>query len=290
MPDLYGPFDGATWQQSQWYRDAYARELSGVAGEVFTAPGAGDLALTVSGLTVSMGLGRAHVRGAGYERTGTAWTYNTPPNTAAQPRVDRLVLRRDLAARTVTPLVLQGTPAASPAAPAVSQVEDGAWDLSLYSYTVPANSGAPLTNIVDERVPGDLGALRRNRAWSAPPEATLFTNIASGWALSAAFLRRVGPGMCYLDSTWTKTGSALAVPASGDIANVTIATLIAPYRPPATVPTALHSTGRMVSGGLRADGTLVLVAVAPSGDIAVNETIQMCAGFYPLASDNVAPF
>lgn len=156
MPDVYGPFDTATWGQGPWYRDAFARSQSGVFGTSFATPTTGDLPLTVSGLGITLGLGRAHVRGAGYERTGTAWSYTVPANTnATQARIDRLVLRRDLTAKTVAPLVLQGTPAATPAAPAVTQVEDGAWDLPLYSFTVPANSGAPLTNVVDERVPAE---------------------------------------------------------------------------------------------------------------------------------------
>lgn len=153
MPDLSGPFDVATWMQDRWYRDAHARAASGVFGTRFGDPALGDLPLTVAGLTISMGLGRAHVRGAGYERTGTAWSYDVPPNTDPNPRIDRLVLRRDLATGTVAPLVLQGAPAASPVAPALSQVEDGAWDLPLFRFTVPANSGAPLTGIVDERRP-----------------------------------------------------------------------------------------------------------------------------------------
>src|SRR4051794_10118583 len=122
MPDLYGPFTGQTWLQGGWFRDAWARTRSGVFGTTFGTPGAGDLALTVAGLTATIGLGRAHVRGASYERTGTAWSYTAPANTAAQARVDRIVLRRDLTAGTVLPTALQGTPAASPAAPALTQV------------------------------------------------------------------------------------------------------------------------------------------------------------------------
>src|SRR5690349_17721664 len=128
MPDVYGPFTAQTWTQGQWYRDAYARgESSGVYGGPYTAATAGDLALTVSGLTITMGLGRAHVRGAGYERTGTAWSYAVPANTnPTLARIDRLVLRRDLTAGTVTPTFLQGTPAATPAAPALTQSDDPA--------------------------------------------------------------------------------------------------------------------------------------------------------------------
>src|SRR3954464_11379392 len=105
MPDVYGPFDTVTWTQAQWFRHAY-RDLFGVFGSAFGTSSAGELGLTVSGLTVTMGLGRAWLRGAGYERTGTAWSYTCPANTdPANARIDRLVLRRDLAAKTVGPVV-----------------------------------------------------------------------------------------------------------------------------------------------------------------------------------------
>jgi hypothetical protein len=176
MPDVAGPFDGKTWAQAQWFRDAWARSHSGVFGTSFGDPDAGDLRLFVNGLTVSLALGRAHVRGAGYERTGTEWSYTVPANTAAQPRVDRLVLRRDLAGQTVGPIVLQGTPAASPVAPTPTQVENGVWDLPLYRFTVPANSGAPVTGVVDERAPG-----AEPRNWGVVP-GTVLPTIAGGAA------------------------------------------------------------------------------------------------------------
>jgi hypothetical protein len=143
MPDVYGPFDTATWTQSQWYRDAALARPSGVFP--------GELGLTVAGLTVTMGLGRAVVRGAGYERTDTPWSTTLATNTNANPRIDRLVLRRDLAAGTVGPTILQGTPAASPVANTLSENENAVWHLPLHSFRVPGGSGTTLTNITDER-------------------------------------------------------------------------------------------------------------------------------------------
>lgn len=187
MPDVYGPFTAATWEQGGWFRDAWARSPSGIytpRGDGFRAaeldgPGTRDLGLTVAGLTVTMGLGRAHVRGASYERTGTAWSYDVPANTAAQPRRDRLVLRRDLVAGTVLPVVLQGTPAASPVAPALTQVDDGVWELPLYELAVPPNSGAPITVVRDHRAPA-----QSPRYWGYydTPNAALWPTVADGAA------------------------------------------------------------------------------------------------------------
>jgi len=283
MPDVYGPFDGVTWTQAQWYRDAFARELSGVYGSTFTASTAGDLGLTVSGLTVTMALGRAHVRGAGYERTGTAWSTTLATNTNANPRIDRLVLRRDLAAKTVLPVILQGTPAVSPAVPALTQAEDGVWDLPLHRWQTPGGSGTTLTNIVDERVPGDLGAVRRNVAWPALDETSgLVTGIVAGWSLTSMYLRRYGLDLCYCDTLWTRTGAAITVGADGDVANIDLGTLAAAYTPPLNVPMQAHASGGLTQGYMTNAGVVRLTAVAPGRSLATGAQVQLNAGFYPL--------
>lgn len=162
MPDISGPFDGLPWNMAEWYRDAYARTGSGVCGSGGVAASAGDLALTVNGLTVSVGLGRAHVRGAGYERTGTPWSHAVDANTnTTLARRDRIVLRRDLAAKTVTPLRLQGIPAASPLAPPLVEDDNGVCDEPLFSFTVPPNGSTTLTGITDERRWLDPAGVRR---------------------------------------------------------------------------------------------------------------------------------
>jgi hypothetical protein len=234
MPDLAGPFDIATWMQDRWYRDAWARARSGVFGTGFGDPALGELPLTVAGLTVSMGLGRAHVRGAGYERTGTAWSYDVPPNTDPNPRIDRLVLRRNLATSSVVPLVLQGAPAASPVAPALSRVEDGAWDLPLYRFTVPANSGAPLTGVVDERVPGG-----GSRHWgSVPGSPPSIEDAAAMGVLPGDTIHSVGLGAQFewfgqgigvgSSSNWRQTTIAM----TADLAAYQAAAVAADWVPP----------------------------------------------------------
>lgn len=177
MPDTYGPFTGATMGEAAWFRDRGHFEPSGVPGPP-AAVGAGELGLTANGLTLSLGLGRAHVRGAYYERTGTAWTYAVPANTnPTLARIDRVVLRRDLAARTVTPAVLQGTPAATPTPPVLTQVENGVWEEPLHRVTVPAASGTVLTLTDDRRwiMPNPAAPKARAKvlatATAAPPVA-----------------------------------------------------------------------------------------------------------------------
>jgi hypothetical protein len=154
VSEIYGPFDGATWAQAQWYRYAPTWGPSGVIDSPTASASAGGLGLSFSGLTPTLAIGRAWVRGAGYEISGTAKTMTAVPANAnaTLSRRDRIVLRRDLAAGTVTLVLIQGTPLASPTPPALTQVETGQWDMPLFSFLVPPASGSTITGIVDERL------------------------------------------------------------------------------------------------------------------------------------------
>lgn len=152
MAETFGPFDGVPWSQGQWFDFASTWAQSAVIGSPATATTTGELALTANGLTLSLGTGRAWVRGAGY-KNDAAKAITVPANTnASLSRRDRVVLRRDLAAKTVTAILLQGTPAATPAAPSLTQVDAGVWDVPLFSFLVPPSSGTVISGIVDERV------------------------------------------------------------------------------------------------------------------------------------------
>lgn len=143
--DSYGPFDSSTWTMAQWHRHASRWTPSGVYST-------NDLRLTFNGLTAQLSTGRAAVMGAGYERANTSWTGVVTANAnATLARIDRLVLRKDLAAQTVLPVLLQGTPATNPQAPALTQNEASTYDLPLWSFTVPPASSTVMTNVTDER-------------------------------------------------------------------------------------------------------------------------------------------
>jgi len=154
MPDVYGPFStsGNTWSDGEWSRYAPIWAPSGPIGTAAASPTTGDWAFASGGLSVSAGAGRAWVRGFGLTRTGTPPTHTVAANThATWSRRDRLVLRRDLAAGTVTTAVKAGTAAASPVAPSLTQSETGVWEEALFSFLTPPNSGTAITGIVDER-------------------------------------------------------------------------------------------------------------------------------------------
>lgn len=169
--ETFGPFDTLPWaDQTQWYRFGPTWAPSGVIDVPAASPSAGSLGLSFSGLTPTIAAGRAWARGAGYEISGGSKTLTAiAANTnATLSRRDRLVLRRDLSAKTVSIVAVTGTPSSTPTAPTVTQVETGQWDTLLFSFLVPPSSGTTITGIVDERpwIDPDGGSRHQQRLWT----------------------------------------------------------------------------------------------------------------------------
>jgi hypothetical protein len=156
VAEEYFPFDsgpGADSTEARWRRMARTWAPSGVVG----SSGDDAYAATISGLALTIkrraatGVAEAWVDGHMHRLVTADWSATVPANTATNPRVDRIVLRLDSTANTVALARLQGTAAASPVAPALTQVNDGIWEIPLWRFTVPANSSAPLTGLTDDR-------------------------------------------------------------------------------------------------------------------------------------------
>jgi hypothetical protein len=101
-------------------------------------------------LSVTVGAGEANVKGFYYRNTANK-VLTIAANSSGSTRVDRVVLRLNRAANTLTAIVIQGTPGAG--APAYTQVVGGTWDWPVAQVLV-ANGASVLTNanITDERV------------------------------------------------------------------------------------------------------------------------------------------
>lgn len=189
MADVYGPFATAPWSDGEWSRFAPTWAPSGPIGTGAASATTGDWAFANTGLSVSAGTGRAWVRGFGITRTGTPATHTVTANTHASfSRRDRLVLRRDLAAGTVTTAVKAGTAASSPTVPSLTQVEAGVWEEALFSFLVPPNSGTTITGVIDER------------RWVSPD--------GGGWLDQSASTLRLSSTV---DASETSTGHGLQI-------------------------------------------------------------------------------
>lgn len=116
-----------------------------------------DFSVTAAGgLDVTVGAGRAWVhpsRFAGYSITKREpETVTLPLADGTRPRIDRILLRYDAAARKTSLLILTGDPASTPTAPAITRTEL-TYDLCLAEISRPAGSTEITTGqITDTRL------------------------------------------------------------------------------------------------------------------------------------------
>lgn len=149
MSEKFFPFDSVNGDRSYLAKDFRKYFKAIITSGIFA--GGNNLPVTsAGGLNITVGLGFAWVEGALYEVEGTPLPFAIAPG-GANPRIDRVIVRLDIAARKVYSTVVQGTPAASPVAPALVRNDDF-YDLGLAEITVPA-SAISITNsaIVDTR-------------------------------------------------------------------------------------------------------------------------------------------
>jgi len=139
------PFDNASvTTEVQWQRMVRLFSLDGVDGD----PLGTVLKVTQgTGLNVNVAGGHALLRGMFYRQVG-AITVSIPANGSASARIDRIVLRCSLSANTIVPFVIEGTPATTPVAPAMTYTES-IFDLPLAQVRVEA--GGSISSITDRR-------------------------------------------------------------------------------------------------------------------------------------------
>ena len=165
------PLDGITYDAADAAGYNSAR-TSGVysAEEDYTVTPGGGYTVKVSG-------GRAWVHPAKYVGYSIIKqepdTLTLPLADAQRPRIDRVVLRYDAAARKSYLLVLEGTPASTPTAPAISRT-NLLYDLCLAQITRPAGSTAITTgNITDTRLDESLCGVMSDGVTRIPTDQLL---------------------------------------------------------------------------------------------------------------------
>ncbi|MEU8642237.1 hypothetical protein AB0C91_10000 [Streptomyces sp. NPDC048674] len=154
MAEFSGPFDGSPIAtQSQWSGMAKRWGLDGVH-----ALEGGNVSLSVTGsgvTTVAVAPGRAFVNGFYYHNTTTK-NLSAPANAGGAARVDMVILRADMVAKTVTAVYKTG----GTIAPTLTQDDDTTWEIPLAQCTVGAGSSVvPASNVIDKRWFTDRGAV-----------------------------------------------------------------------------------------------------------------------------------
>jgi microcystin-dependent protein len=155
-PGDHGPYSDDTWASFLMLAfqvdDADQGVIAGVDNELEV------VASSPAAKSVDVSAGVALPRGRFY-RNDAALTLDLAENISGNPRIDRVALRIDHANQTVRAVVLQGAPAASPAAPALTQIDGITWEIPLAQVYLEHNySTVTAADIVDEREMVNTGA------------------------------------------------------------------------------------------------------------------------------------
>lgn len=197
MAQTSWPFENIDTSETQF--SYWAKALSGNGyGGVAGVPNDTTLKVTAaaSGLTVNVSAGFALVRGFAYNNDGVvALTLNA----VTANRYDRIVLRLDPTANTITLAVVQGTGAASPVLPTLAQTDTGLYEYELANiYLAAGTVNASAGTIVDTR--GFLGEQLGKWTTAGRPSAPSIGR--SGWNVT------LGAQETWNGTAWIASGSS----------------------------------------------------------------------------------
>ncbi|MCX5144627.1 hypothetical protein [Streptomyces sp. NBC_00338] len=203
MAEFSAPFDGSPIAtQSQWSRMARRWGIDGVHAD---DPASTTLKVTGNGSgNVSLATGEAFVNGF-YYKNDAARTIAVTANAGSSARIDMVVLRASMSAKTVTAQYKTG----GTSAPTLATDEAGIYEMPLAQCTVAAGSSVvTAVNVADRRwftgrgsVPGIAGARRPSVKGQLLVEGgSLYVGDGAGWQwLATAGIE---------DSTYTPAWSA----------------------------------------------------------------------------------
>lgn len=151
MTQTYWPFDtgaGTQITEARWDAMFTALLTDGPINDVMNEL---EVFADSSGMQVKIRSGRAHIQGK-WLNSDAEESLAIAANGSGNPRIDRVVLRLDRTADTLILAVLQGTPAGSPSAPALTQTTSGIYEVSLAQVAVADGASTIAAgNVTDER-------------------------------------------------------------------------------------------------------------------------------------------
>ena len=155
-PGDAGPYSAANWTRI-WRNIIGVGSGAGVAGDSGLLWGSGtapDAGLSVTpnsptGQSVIVTAGAALVNGTFYYNDASV-VLSVAANGSGNPRIDTVVLRKDFAAQTIRLAVKQGTPAASPVPPGMTQ-SGSTWEIPLADLTLANGFLTITTTLIAQR-------------------------------------------------------------------------------------------------------------------------------------------
>jgi hypothetical protein len=150
MAQTYYPFDsgaGANVTEAQWSKMAQNWLATGVIKAYLNEL---QVYADSTGMQTKVKSGAAWIKGH-YFDSDAEEVIAIGSADSTNPRIDRVIIRLDWTANTIQLAVLQGTPAVSPTAPALTQ-NTAKWEISLAQVRVNATvTTIAATNVTDER-------------------------------------------------------------------------------------------------------------------------------------------
>jgi hypothetical protein len=203
-----------------------------------------------TGMQCKVKTGQAYMQGHFYQSDTSEVILAIATADPTNPRIDRVVVRLDYTSDSIVLAILQGVPAASPTAPAITQ-NNTRWEISLAQVYVGANvTTIAAGNITDER------NFVKNA--NAIQSAWIPLTLQNGWVADSGF-----------STPAYRLNELGEVELQGRIKNGTttigtvIATLPTGYRPSAQKSYAVvsHNGSNAILGevDVKADGTIIFV-------------------------------
>lgn len=148
MAEKYFPFDDVSGDR-EYLAEDFAAYFADIISSGISANGDNLGVTSAGGLNLSVGHGRAMIQGHQYRNTATITLVISAG--AANPRIDRVVARLDVAARKILLAVVPGTPSSTPTPPALTRNNDY-YEIGLANIAVAASAiSLSSANITDTR-------------------------------------------------------------------------------------------------------------------------------------------
>lgn len=147
-PGDAGPYSSQNWNQLYEFVLGWGANRANIGPMLSSGTQPNDglkvQAKSVPTTSIDVLAGSALVQGIGYISTATV-SFVIAANGSGNARIDTVILRADYALQTIRLAVLQGTPAASPVNPTLTQSANVLWEIPLADIAV-ANGFATITN------------------------------------------------------------------------------------------------------------------------------------------------
>lgn len=282
MAEKFFPFNSVSGDR-EYDAEDFAAYFADILSSGVSANGDNLGVTPAGGLNLSVGPGRALIKGHQYRNTATI-TLSVSAG-AANPRIDRVVARLDVAARRPFIAVVPGTPSNTPTPPALTRNDDY-YEIGLASINVAASAiSISAANITDTRTDSnvcgvvrclveklDVSAFMQNsqtafNEWFAGVQDILDADTA-GNLLNLINTHKADGNVHISTYTHTKSGTvhtlsgsgnnisfkATAAISTGDTWKVNSTTVTATLQNGDALPADLFKSGYWVTG-VRLDGT-----------------------------------